>query len=117
MKEFDFNNIKFYVGQTATENWDLLDTALAIDKSYIWFHLDKFPSPYVIMYSSIQNLEELNSPLKLVILYYGATLCKEHSKYKYLNNLKILYMPIKNLTKSDTVGEVNIKGKRKIIKI
>ena len=115
MKEFEFNNIKFYVGQTATENWNLLDAALTIDNSYIWFHLDKFASPYVIMYSSIKNLEEL----KLVpqLLYYGATLCKEHSKYNYLNDLKILYMPIKNLSKGNTVGEVNIKGKGKIIKI
>jgi predicted ribosome quality control (RQC) complex YloA/Tae2 family protein len=115
MKEFEFNNIKFYVGQSATENWNLLDTALAIDKSYIWFHLNSFPSPYVIMYSSIKNLEELK--LTPQLLYYGASLCKEYSKYKYLNDLKILYMPIKNLTKSDTPGEVIIKGKRKIIKI
>ena len=116
MKEFEFNNIKFYVGQSAKENWDLLDTSLAIDKSYIWFHLDKFSSPYVIMYSSIKNLEELNLAPQL-LLYYGATLCKEHSKYNYLKDLKILYMPIKNLSKGDTVGEVNIKGKGKIIKI
>jgi hypothetical protein len=114
MKEFEFNNIKFYVGQSAAENWDLLDNAKAIDKSYIWFHLDKFSSPYVIMYSSIADIEKFNLS---AILLYGAALCKEYSKYNYLKDLKILYMPIKNLTKSDTVGEVIIKGKRKIIKL
>jgi predicted ribosome quality control (RQC) complex YloA/Tae2 family protein len=114
MKEFEFNNIKFYVGQSAIENWDLLDKAKAIDLTFIWFHLDKFPSPYVIMHSSIAAIEKKD--LDHIILY-GASLCKEYSKYKYLNDLKIIYMPVKNLSKGDTLGEVNIKGKKKIIKI
>ena len=29
MKDCEFNNIKFYVGQSAKENWELLDIAKA----------------------------------------------------------------------------------------
>ena len=101
MKVFEFEGVKFYVGKSAKENWDLLDKATAEDQNYIWFHLESFPSPYVIMWSSISNLEEQikteNETGKRVntksatasaiaeYLSFGANLCKEHSKYKFLH--------------------------------
>ena len=125
MKVFEFNNIKFYVGKSSKENWELLDKAKVEDQNFIWFHLDSFSSPYVIMWSSIDNLEKLKESTKSnestvsidQYLYYGANLCKEYSKYKYLKDIKIMYVPIKNLSKSDIIGEVIIKGKSKIIKL
>ena len=48
-------------------------------------------------------------------LVYGATQCKEYSKYKFLKDLKIMYVPIKKLKKTEKVGEVIVKGKSKII--
>lgn len=113
MKEVEFNNIKFYIGQSAKENWDLLDKT--INKSYIWFHLNSFPSPYVIMYTSLEDLEKID--ISNSYLYYGANLCKENSKYKFLKNLKIIYTPVKNLSKTSIIGEVLIKGKKNFIKI
>ena len=56
MKVFEFCNIKYYVGQTAKENWDLLDKAKSENQNFIWFHLNSFSSPYVIMWLSIDNL-------------------------------------------------------------
>ena len=130
MKELEFNNVKFYVGQSAKENWDLLDNAKIQNKNYVWFHLNSFPSPYVFMWSSISNLEEIIRKSKEVnvknidlsptvdqYLNYGATLCKENSKYKFLNNLKIMYTTVNKLKKTDNVGEVEIKGKSKIINL
>ena len=119
MKEIEFNNIKFYVGQSAKENWELLSKA---DQTYIWFHLNSFSSPYVIMCSSIDNLEQLikNSENGLSVnqfLIYGAELCKENSKYKHLKDIKIMYTNIKNVSKGEKEGEALIKGKRQIIKI
>lgn len=73
MKVFEFEEIKFYVGRSAKENWELLDKAKAEDQNYIWFHLESFPSPYVIMWSSISNLEELikeNASLSIVVCSY-----------------------------------------------
>ncbi len=113
MKMIEYNEINFYIGQSAKDNWDMLDKAKNINQDYIWFHLDSFPSPYVIMYATTTELQtNINS-----YLYFGANLCKENSKYKNLRDLKILYIPVKKLTKGDKVGEVIISGKRNIIKL
>ena len=137
MKVFEFHDIKYYVGQNAKENWELLDKAKEKNPDYIWFHLNSFPSPYVIMWSSIKNLEELiqysqditgetekfDNPDILVnitindYIKYGANLCKEYSKYNYLNDIKIMYTTVKKITKTDKVGELDIKGKSNIVKL
>ena len=119
MKEFEFGTVKYYVGQSAKENWELLSRA---DQSYIWFHLDSFSSPYVIMWSSINNLEEI---IKISVdissvnqfLYYGAELCKKYSKYKNQRDIKIVFTDIKNISKGKKEGEAIIKNKKQIIKI
>lgn len=114
MKTFIFENIKFLLGQNAQENWNILEEAQKINYNYIWFHLNSFPSSYVIMYSCIEDLRDnsLNN-----FLTYGANLCKIYSKYKNYNDLKICYTTLKKLTKTNKVGEVLIKGKRNIIKL
>jgi predicted ribosome quality control (RQC) complex YloA/Tae2 family protein len=114
MKLYDFNNIKFYVGKSAKENWLLLDNAKNINQNYLWFHLDSFPSPYVIIY--IDPLDISNCLLNECV-QFAATLCKENSKYNYLKNIKIIYLPIKKLSKSTIIGEVIIEGKGKFIKL
>ena len=114
MKTINFNNINYVVGQNALENWNILDQANTINPDYIWFHLNSFPSCYVIMESSIQDIS--NESLQ-DYLNYGALLCKEHSKYKFLKDLKICYTSLKKLTKTNKIGEVIIKGKKNIIKL
>ena len=116
----EFNNVKFYIGQSAKENWQLLDDSKRINVNYIWFHLNSFPSPYVIMHSTIDELTNVidisDSDISIdKFLVYGATQCKEYSKYKFLKDLKIMYVPIKKLKKTEKVGEVIVKGKSKII--
>lgn len=118
MKVFEFENIKYYIGQTAKENWDILEIAKIENNNYIWFHLNSFKSPYVIMYLSITNINDNNIINdKYNLINYGANLCKQYSKYKYLKNLKIMYTKVKNLSKTDKLGEVYINGKYNIIKI
>lgn len=116
---FEFEEIKFYLGKTAKDNWELLDKAKTEDQNYIWFHLDSFPSPYVIMWSTISNLEEVikeKSDLTInQFINFGATLCKSHSKYKSMKDIKIMYTTVNKLTKTENVGQVNIKGKYKTI--
>tara|TARA_Y100000816_G_C25593003_1_gene318244 strand:- start:13 stop:357 length:345 start_codon:yes stop_codon:yes gene_type:complete len=114
MKTFTYENIQFLLGQNAQENWDILDAAQKINSDYVWFHLNSFPSSYVIMYSSIENIHDssLND-----YLIYGAKLCKQNSKYKNFNDLKICYTSLKKLTKTNKVGEVIVKGKKNIIKL
>ena len=98
MKVFD-NNI--YIGCNAQENWELIDKS---NKSDMWYHLDSFPSCHVVC-------NDLNK------LRYCAELCKSHSKYKNLHNVKVCYTPINNLIKGDTAGSVVYKSKRKVQKI
>tara|TARA_Y100000389_G_scaffold113691_3_gene110850 strand:- start:14308 stop:14664 length:357 start_codon:yes stop_codon:yes gene_type:complete len=116
MKSYEYKNINFIIGTNAKENWQIFDNFKNINQDYIWFHLNSFPSPYVIMNSTKNNLEEYYSKNEIKdILEYGAKLCKEYSKYKFLNDLKILYMPLKKLEKTNKIGEVIITGKKNII--
>ena len=118
MKEFEFKNIKYYAGQTAIENWDLFDKSFILNENYIWFHLNSFPSPYIIMYSTLEELKTLYSASEInELLNYGANICKENSKYKFLNDLKICYTSLKKLKKGNKVGEILISGKKNIIKL
>ena len=114
MKIEFFNDIKFILGENAKENWDIFNEAQKINNNYIWFHLNSFPSGYVIMYSTIDDLnnKDINSYLN-----YGALLCKNNTKYKNLNNIKICYTSLKKLETTNKIGEINIKGKKKYIKL
>ena len=96
MKEFLYKNVIFYCGQNANENWDLLDKSNNENIEYIWFHLNSFASPYVIMFSTINELKNQYSEDEVLeILTHGAEICKENSKYKFLNDLKIVYTSLK----------------------
>lgn len=114
MKSVEYKNIIFFIGQNAKENWDILDNSLKINEDFIWFHLNSFPSPYIIMHSTINdiNKDDLQD-----ILYYAANLCKDNSKYKNLKDLKICYTSLKKLKKTTKIGEIIIKGKKNIIKL
>jgi predicted ribosome quality control (RQC) complex YloA/Tae2 family protein len=92
----------YTVGKSAQNNWDLLDKAKGTD---IWFHLDSFSSPYVIL--NTENAPNKNDILECAIA------CKSNSKFKNIPKLKIVYCPINNLTKGDKVGSVIIKSYRK----
>ena len=108
MKKVEYNNITYIIGQNAQDNWDIFDLYKKENDTYIWFHLNSFSSPYVIMCSSIYNIDksQIND-----YLYYGAELCKNNTKYKNLKNLKIIYTTLNKLSKTNTVGEVIISGK------
>ena len=114
MKFKEFNDIKFYYGENAQDNWNLLDLSVNINPNYIWFHLDNFPSCYVIMYEELENLEENQ---KTFFLNFGANLCKQKSKYRNFNNLKIIYTKLNKLKKTENTGEVIVSGQKNTITI
>ena len=120
MKIEEFAGIKYYIGSNAKENWDLLDIMRLNNENYIWFHLNSFASPYVIMVATLDTIKSIydisgNIITENEFLQYGAELCRKYSKYKFMNDIKIMYVPIKKLTKSDKVGEVFVSGKSKTI--
>lgn len=113
MKIEDFNGVKYYVGRSAKENWQLLDDSKNINGDYIWFHLNSFASPYVIMYTTINEL--LERGLKITqYIEFGARLCHLSSKFKFLKNIKIMYIPVRQVTKTQKLGEVEVNGRAKI---
>ena len=116
MKTIEYKNINFYIGSNANDNWKILQDSININNNYIWFHLNSFPSPYVIMHSTMEELKKNLTQNEVDdILFTGANLCKQNSKYKYLNQLKIIYTSLKKLSKGSEIGEVIIKGKTNII--
>lgn len=101
MKTIEYNGINILVGQNAEENWKMLET----NENYLWFHLRSFPSCFVI----IEDIE----PDNLTVLE-AATICKQHTKYRNLNNLKINYTHIKNIRKVGKTGTVEFISNRKV---
>ena len=114
MKEDEFFNIKYYLGENAQDNFNLLDK-YQNNFDFIWIHLNSFPSGYVIINinkSDLLNLDNSND-----ILLYGANLCKNNSKYKNLKNIKILWTTLSKIKKSNKIGEVFVSGKKNLITI
>ena len=51
------------------------------------------------------------------MIYTAAEICKDNSKYKYLNDLKVDWCRCDNLQKSDKIGEVYFKSNRLVKQI
>ena len=100
MEIFEEKIIK--IGQSAKENWYLIDNS---NQNYIWLHLDSFPSCHIV-------IEDENPSNELLL--EGARLCKEYTKYRNLKNLKICYTTISNLIKGQEIGSVSYKSNRKV---
>jgi predicted ribosome quality control (RQC) complex YloA/Tae2 family protein len=102
MLEFLFDDIyKVYVGESAQDNWDLIDKASQND---LWFHLESFSSPHVIV-----TVDNPKIKIPKTVLKYAAQLCHEHSKYKLIKNIKVIWTEIKNVSKAIKVGSVYTK--------
>lgn len=85
------------LGQNAIENDFILSKA---KQNNWWFHLDSFPSGHCIIFS-----EEINNE----VINIAANMVKDNSKYKNLKNLKIIYLQVKNIKKTNEPGKVILK--------
>ena len=95
--EFEIDNYIIKVGKNAQENWDIIKEA---NKNDIWFHLEDYPSPHVVL-KSINNIKPDRKIKK-----QAALKCKEKSKYKSYSKISIIYTKIKNIKLGDKIGEV-----------
>jgi len=108
--KFDFeadDDLKIYVGESAQENWDLIDQS---NQNDIWFHLDKHPSAHVVI-----SIPKKVKKITKNTINYAATLCKDNSKLKYLKKVSVIYTEIKNVKKADKPGSVTTKNTTKIL--
>jgi predicted ribosome quality control (RQC) complex YloA/Tae2 family protein len=99
-------NLQCAIGKNASENWQLLDES---KPQHIFFHLASFPSCYVIL--------KCDSAPDGDIIKECARLCKENTKYKNLNDVKVDYTTCNNVKKGDKVGEVYFCSNRKVNQI
>lgn len=106
MKLFEFNGYTCYLGQTAKENWELLNKSCDKD---LFFHLSSFPSGYVIL-----KYNEKYMPEMLVV---AAKICKNGTKYRNFRELKVDYCYCDNLNKGENIGEVYFKNRHKVNQI
>lgn len=97
-----FENNKILIGENASENDYIVKNAKQTD---FWFHLADFPSCHVI----IEVSKEF--PITKQMINYCANLVKENTKYKNLPKVKVNYTSIRNIKRTETKGQVIIKGK------
>ena len=96
---------KIMVGQNQKENETLCSESRKIFKSgtpVLWFHLADTSSPHGFIIG--------DSPSKDNI-YRAALLVKKYSKEKKTGNVKVNYLSIEHVQKTDTPGMVNLTHK------
>ena len=103
MKIFEFEGYTCYLGQTAKDNWMLLDES---KEHNLFFHLSSFPSGYVILDYTDSYTHEM--------IIKAAEICKNGTKYRNLKNLKVDYCRCDNLIKGEKIGIVEFKSNRKV---
>jgi len=113
MKTIIYKTIKFLIGENSQDNFNILDNSLKINPDFLWFHLNSFPSCFVIMHATIDDIKNEKDDL----IYFAANLCRANSKYKNFQDLKICYTTLKKLKKTEKIGEIIIIGKKNIIKL
>jgi len=102
MKSIRVEEVPVRRGCNAHENWDLIDSS---DPSWLWLHLDSFPSPHVVV--------EHEAPSGDVLLA-AAEFCRDGSKYHRLRNLKVCYTKVSNLKKGGAPGSVEYRSNRQV---
>ncbi len=107
------NEIKIQVGENAQENWDILNDAKHTKggSEWVWIHLDKLTSPYVIIQEN-PNDKKTRIQMKKAI-QYGGELCKTHSKSKNIPKVTIVWTLIKNVKKGTKTGEAILGSSNK----
>jgi len=96
--------IQFTIGSNAQDNFTIIDNANMTD---IWFHVgNNRPSCHVV--ASIPTNIQIYRKNMRYIIKQGAVLCKQHSKYVSEKNVEIDYTCVKNITKTNIIGTVEI---------
>jgi len=101
------DNITFYIGQSAQENFNMIDKAKSND---IWFHVHNHTSAHVI--ASIPYKLSRTQIHKIVV--QGATLCKENSRFNCDSRVQITHCKISGVKKTDVLGKVKVEHQKYI---
>jgi predicted ribosome quality control (RQC) complex YloA/Tae2 family protein len=105
MKQLTINDVTYYIGTNAKDNFAVLDAGKPDD---IWIHASNMPSSHVII------VNESKTNKKAIRL--GAALCKQNTnKIAKLKNVEFVYTYVKHVTKTAVDGSVLITNEKTII--
>ena len=102
------SDVVYYIGTNAKDNHSVIDKGTPND---LWFHIVNIPSCHVVVKLPDEcDKKELHSIIKK-----GSLLCKQNTKrVASLNNVEIMYAPIKNISKTHVAGEVLVSKYKSI---
>ncbi len=108
---FDYNSDSYtiIIGENKQDNWNIIDDS---QPYWLWFHVADSPSSHIIL--QLENIIPYKDIPKQVIKRC-ACLCKTHSSSKSLKNVKINYLRIEDLQKTNIVGQVTLLKEPKTI--
>ena len=101
--------IEFKIGQNAHDNFTVIESAEPLD---LWFHIDEHSSSHVV--ASIPPDIQFDKKQMMYIVKQGAILCKQHSRYKSLKNIAVVYTTIQNVSPTTIPGNVSIHNSKTI---
>jgi predicted ribosome quality control (RQC) complex YloA/Tae2 family protein len=93
----------FLIGENKHENFAIIDDSVETD---IWFHLENEPSCHVVL-KNTNNYKLHEIPRQ--VIRRGVYLCKIHSKGK-TKKTSIMYTPMKNVEKTNVIGQVSVSN-------
>lgn len=101
---FEHKSVEYIIeiGENKQDNFNIIDSA---SPSNIWFHVEGMPSCHVIL-----KTEEKIRNIPHQVLKRCAYLCKINSKAKTLPKCEISFTTINNVTKTNIIGQVQIKN-------
>lgn len=104
-------NVEFHIGKSAKDNVDVIDAATHPDD--LWFHVKNDSSCHVVAILP----EKVTKKELHTIVKRGALLCKQNTKKTAFTNnpIAIIYTPIKNVCKTDILGQVIVHSSKTII--
>jgi predicted ribosome quality control (RQC) complex YloA/Tae2 family protein len=104
------STITYYIGRDASDNFKIIDLAQPDD---IWVHAKSISSCHVI--AIIPEQFTLSKKQIITIIKKGASLCQKNTN-KLINekNIEFTYTQVKNVMKTERVGEVIVTNEKNI---
>jgi predicted ribosome quality control (RQC) complex YloA/Tae2 family protein len=97
---YESKNFTIIIGKNKNENFEIIDDSLDTD---LWFHVNNEPSCHVIL----KNTNKIGD-IPFQVIKRCAYLCKINSKAKTKKKCSVIYTQIKNVIKTEQVGQVAV---------
>jgi predicted ribosome quality control (RQC) complex YloA/Tae2 family protein len=98
-KEIEY---RILIGKDKSDNWRVIDEAKESD---VWFHVGNSSSSHIIL-----ETEESIRNIPRQVITRCACICKSKSSKRSEKNCEIIYTNIRNVKKTNIVGQVTVMG-------